>query len=242
MRSGDDVRYTIVGTQDATIRSFVQTCRCVAGRCRATSAVAGAASRSDRMPLAAGAARRQPPQQVDRHSSWWCWRSGVRLVLLHANGPPRSAVLPPPPEPPQSAGVPPIHDQAPSASNASWIDAALVAVERAVRRQHTAAGGSRVALTPAAVPASNRSRTAEEVVAMALPAVVLVETPGGKGTGFFVNSDTALTNAHVVQGNGYVTLVSAAGERTSARGGDLRAGSRPRRARRSAADTATRLH
>ena len=54
-------------------------------------------------------------------------------------------------------------------------------------------------------------------MALALPAVVLVETPSGKGTGFFVNSDTAITNAHVVQGSGYVTLVSAGGERTSAR-------------------------
>ena len=57
----------------------------------------------------------------------------------------------------------------------------------------------------------------ERIAAQALPAVVLIETPGGRGTGFFVSGDTVLTNAHVVEGNAYVTLQFAAGERASAR-------------------------
>ena len=57
----------------------------------------------------------------------------------------------------------------------------------------------------------------ERIVASVLPAVVLIETPGGRGTGFFVSADTAFTNAHVVEGNAYVTLQFPTGERASAR-------------------------
>jgi V8-like Glu-specific endopeptidase len=57
----------------------------------------------------------------------------------------------------------------------------------------------------------------EDVVATALPAVVLVETSASRGTGFFVDGDTVITNAHVIEGATYVTLVSATGERMPAR-------------------------
>jgi putative serine protease PepD len=71
-------------------------------------------------------------------------------------------------------------------------------------------------LSAPAEPAGN-ARSLEEVAASALPSVVLVETPGSRGAGFFISSDTALTNAHVIEGNSYVTLRFSSGERGTAR-------------------------
>jgi hypothetical protein len=50
-----------------------------------------------------------------------------------------------------------------------------------------------------------------------MPAVVRIETPGAIGTGFFVQPDTILTNAHVVQDNTTVTVRRANGAMTTAR-------------------------
>ena len=50
----------------------------------------------------------------------------------------------------------------------------------------------------------------------AIPAVVLVDTTEGRGTGFFVSNDTVITNAHVVEGATYVTLRGGAGDQTPA--------------------------
>jgi hypothetical protein len=57
----------------------------------------------------------------------------------------------------------------------------------------------------------------EELVAALMPAVVRIETPGAIGTGFFVQPDTILTNAHVVQDNTTVTVRRASGTMTTAR-------------------------
>ena len=57
------------------------------------------------------------------------------------------------------------------------------------------------ATTAAATPAS-----LEEVVSAAMAAVVLIDTPTGRGSGFFATPDTVVTNAHVVEGNSSVTL------------------------------------
>src|SRR2546428_13645496 len=38
----------------------------------------------------------------------------------------------------------------------------------------------------------------EDVVSRATPAVVLIETSAGRGSGLFVGTDTIVTNAHVV--------------------------------------------
>ena len=70
---------------------------------------------------------------------------------------------------------------------------------------------------PPSSTAGGGSRSLEEIAAAALPSVVLVETPGSRGTGFFISADTALTNAHVVEGNSYVTLRFSTGERGTAR-------------------------
>jgi S1-C subfamily serine protease len=70
---------------------------------------------------------------------------------------------------------------------------------------------------PLGAVTASAPRSLERAAAAVLPAIVLVETPGGRGTGFLVASDIALTNAHVVEGNGYVTLHFASGETVSAR-------------------------
>jgi len=68
---------------------------------------------------------------------------------------------------------------------------------------------------PPVIPAGGtafRPRTLEDVISAALPAVALVETPAGRGTGFFVTPDTLITNAHVVETNSYVTIKLSTGE------------------------------
>lgn len=46
----------------------------------------------------------------------------------------------------------------------------------------------------------------EDVVSRVMPAVVLIETPTGRGSGFYVKPDTLLTNVHVVENNASVTI------------------------------------
>ncbi|WLT32302.1 S1C family serine protease [Geothrix sp. PMB-07] len=50
------------------------------------------------------------------------------------------------------------------------------------------------------------SPSIEEVIAKAMPAVVLVETSSGRGSAFFVDRDRLITNHHVVVGQSYVKL------------------------------------
>ena len=66
-------------------------------------------------------------------------------------------------------------------------------------------------------PGALGPRDLEDVISAALPAVALVETPGGRGTGFFVTPDTIVTNAHVVEGNRYVTIKLSTGEAITGR-------------------------
>jgi S1-C subfamily serine protease len=75
---------------------------------------------------------------------------------------------------------------------------------------------------PTAAPAAPRfsldsPRGLERAAAAVLPAVVLVETPGTRGTGFLIGPDIGITNSHVVEGNAYVTLQFGTGETVSAR-------------------------
>lgn len=57
----------------------------------------------------------------------------------------------------------------------------------------------------------------EDIVSKAMPAVVLIETPLGRGSGFFVARDTLLTNVHVVENNSVVTVRHGDGTSVSAR-------------------------
>lgn len=61
---------------------------------------------------------------------------------------------------------------------------------------------------PLVLPAAPASRppTTEEIVAKAMPAVVVVETSAGRGSAFFVDRDRLITNHHVVTGQSYVKV------------------------------------
>jgi S1-C subfamily serine protease len=65
-------------------------------------------------------------------------------------------------------------------------------------------------------PITGLSASIEEMVARAMPAVVLIETTTGRGSGFFVARDTLITNVHVVQNDSYVTLRRMDGSTTNA--------------------------
>ena len=57
----------------------------------------------------------------------------------------------------------------------------------------------------------------EDMVSRVIPAMVLVETSTGRGSGFFVGPDTIVTNVHVVGLNNSVTVRVAGGKVTQAR-------------------------
>jgi S1-C subfamily serine protease len=72
-----------------------------------------------------------------------------------------------------------------------------------------------------APPPAGPVRSLEDVIGSAMPAVVLIETAGSRGTGFFIAADTIVTNAHVVSGSAYVDLRLASGDRAQARVGTV---------------------
>lgn len=80
---------------------------------------------------------------------------------------------------------------------------------------------SPVGADAAAVPSPRAplaaSPSTEEMVDRVMPAVVLIETTSGRGSGFFVRHDTLVTNVHVVQNDGYVTLRKSDGSTVNAR-------------------------
>jgi hypothetical protein len=57
----------------------------------------------------------------------------------------------------------------------------------------------------------------EDVVNRVMPAVVLIEAGGSRGSGFFVAPDTLLTNVHVVGRNSSVTIRRSSGTSLTAR-------------------------
>jgi S1-C subfamily serine protease len=69
---------------------------------------------------------------------------------------------------------------------------------------------------PSPTPLSSSAST-EEMVDRVMPAVVLIETTNGRGSGFFVRHDTLITNVHVVQNDSYVTLRKSDGSTANAR-------------------------
>ena len=68
-----------------------------------------------------------------------------------------------------------------------------------------------------AAPAPAAPLAFEDVIARALPAVVVVETSRGTGSGFFVSDVSVLTSAHVVVDQSLVTLRLGSGETIAAR-------------------------
>lgn len=70
---------------------------------------------------------------------------------------------------------------------------------------------------PARVVPTSSPRSIEEIVSRAVAAVVLIRTASASGTGFFVTQDLLLTNAHVVNGQSFVTVRLASGESVQGR-------------------------
>jgi S1-C subfamily serine protease len=62
---------------------------------------------------------------------------------------------------------------------------------------------------PTAPVSSAQSPSTEDIVAKAMPAVVVVETSSGRGSAFFVDRNRLITNYHVVTGQSYVKLRQA---------------------------------
>lgn len=95
-----------------------------------------------------------------------------------------------------------------SAERRAW-DASAAQADTA---QPAAVVAPATTLPPASLPSS-----LEDVVSRAMPAVVLVETSTGRGSGFFVRPDTLITNVHVVQNDTVVKLRRVDGTTVQAR-------------------------
>lgn len=70
---------------------------------------------------------------------------------------------------------------------------------------------------PVPVPTPVATSSLEDVIGHVMPAVVLIETSSGRGSGFYVSPDTLLTNVHVVGSNSSVTVRSFDGGSVPAR-------------------------
>jgi S1-C subfamily serine protease len=68
-----------------------------------------------------------------------------------------------------------------------------------------------------AAPAPGGQLSIEDLVARVSPAVVIVETSAGRGSGFFVRPDTIITNAHVAGSDLTVRIRRTAGDTSTAR-------------------------
>jgi S1-C subfamily serine protease len=92
-------------------------------------------------------------------------------------------------------------------------------------RAWDAAANAKTAPPPASTPDSpaptvskaDLPASLEEMVDRVMPAVVLIETSSGRGSGFYVRHDTLITNVHVVGNDGYVTLRRMDGSSVNAR-------------------------
>ena len=99
-----------------------------------------------------------------------------------------------------------------SAEERAWNAAAKMA--DATTSDPAAAKSEPIALSdPPVLP----SGSLEEMVDAAMPSIVLVETSSGRGSAFYVATDTLITNVHVVQQDQYVTLRRMNGTTVSAR-------------------------
>jgi S1-C subfamily serine protease len=137
----------------------------------------------------------------------------VALALVIVAG--AAFFMRPHPAPPASAA--PVSDAEPQRESSAPTTqrAAAWPADPALWKDGQAPQVSAVA-PPAGALAPSASMSLEDVVSAALPAVVLVQTTDARGTGFFVSSDTVVTNAHVVDGATYVTLRTSSGDETPA--------------------------
>jgi S1-C subfamily serine protease len=76
---------------------------------------------------------------------------------------------------------------------------------------------SEPAAQPDSVPADTPAppATLEDLVGRILPAVVTIDSPAGRGTGFYIRPDRVLTNHHVVERQSSVQLIAGGVKRTA---------------------------
>jgi V8-like Glu-specific endopeptidase len=124
-----------------------------------------------------------------------------------------------PPTPPVSSGlVRTISAAEPAASPEARTESPEARAWNAQANARDVAPTNAAADAPAPSPASpGPAASIEEMVDHVMPAVVLIETSGGRGSGFFVSRDTLITNVHVVENDSYVTLRRIDGSTVNAR-------------------------
>jgi hypothetical protein len=112
-------------------------------------------------------------------------------------------------------------DVTPEATAATASDTSPIARawDAAANAKETTPADPEPIAPPAAEPAAPTplSASTEEMVDRVMPAVVLIETTGGRGSGFYVRHDTLITNVHVVENDRYVTLRRNDGTTVNAR-------------------------
>ena len=119
--------------------------------------------------------------------------------------------------PSRRTGAPPVSDRSrpalsraslPTSEDGSQPSPRLVPIESMLPTPERPATGTATSVTVLPI---------EDVVSRAAPAVVLVETSEGRGTGFFVTQDLLLTNAHVVGSHSSVKVRLAGGQTVDGR-------------------------
>jgi S1-C subfamily serine protease len=160
-----------------------------------------------------GSERGPDSQPPFARTNRWAVAAAALLVVISMGTAWRLRTQPPPPTPVLTAKRAPaataIHTP-PAPADPAPEPPVLSAEERVTA---AAAEGKRLA----ALRSDDDGASLEEIVARVMPAVVRVETPTGSGTGFFVRTDTILTNVHVVTDNTSVTVRRANGRTLAAR-------------------------
>ena len=127
--------------------------------------------------------------------------------------------LRPAPAPTQSEAAVEEEDapEAAAAAASAGPSAAARAWDAAANAKEAPAATAEAPASAPAPPSAPLSTSTEEMVDRVMPAVVLIKTTGGRGSGFFVRHDTVITNVHVVENDSYVTLQKNDGSTVSAR-------------------------
>lgn len=117
-----------------------------------------------------------------------------------------------------TAALLPPSDAAPRGSGPRELSPEQRAWDAAARMQPPGqAPGEATPIEPTPLVDNGVTPALEDMVDSAMPAIVLVEATGGRGSAFFVQRDTLITNVHVVQQDAYVTLRRMDGSSVSAR-------------------------
>ena len=129
-------------------------------------------------------------------------------------------VAPAPPVPSEPAKPPapaPARSRELTAEQRAWDLAAKMQADEPAAA--AAAPPEPRSVAPPSLPAADAGGAPglEDMIDRAMPAIVLVETTTGRGSAFFVQHDTLITNVHVVQNDSYVTLRRMDGSSVNAR-------------------------